>query len=136
MKCEMCGKSIDHLSIDCFTYEGSDRPVDYYINECENNAVYIDTTNNWVGYELSGEEQAETISCPHCGKFPFEGKKYRYMISCGSLCSGVIIHIPKSFFAENANTIRITTADTRTKTVNGTKTKHPTRMITVPAERG
>lgn len=75
MKCEMCGKSIDHLSIDCFTYEGSDRPVDYYINECENNAVYIDTTNNWVGYELSGEEQAETISCPHCGKFPFEEKE-------------------------------------------------------------
>lgn len=75
MKCEMCGKDIDHLSVDCFTYEGADRPVDYYINECENNAVYIDTTANWTGYELSDEERAETIECPHCGKFPFKEKE-------------------------------------------------------------
>lgn len=72
MKCEKCGHELGALSVDMFNYDGSDRFVDVVFREEEENAVVIDTTQNWTGYELSEEELSDTIHCPNCGRFPFE----------------------------------------------------------------
>lgn len=71
MKCEKCGKEIDKLLINRFNYDGSDSEYKYYITEYEENAVTVDVDQNWTGYELTEEEQKDTICCPYCKKFPF-----------------------------------------------------------------
>ena len=75
MKCEKCGKEIGHLLVDTFLYDGSDTDIEQSIIECEHNAAYIETTQNWTGYDLSEEEMLETITCPHCKQFPFKSKE-------------------------------------------------------------
>ena len=45
-----------------FNYDGSDRLVDVAFREEEENAVVIDTTQNWTGYELSEEEMSEFLA--------------------------------------------------------------------------
>lgn len=72
MKCEKCGKEIENLLVDTFLRDGSDTEIEQPIIECEHNAVYIETTKNWTGYDLSEEEMLETITCPHCKQFPFK----------------------------------------------------------------
>lgn len=72
MKCEKCGKTIDHVMVGLFDHNGSDSDVKHYIEETEEDAVVFETETNWTGYELSEEEMMDTISCPHCGKFPFK----------------------------------------------------------------
>lgn len=72
MKCEKCGKEIENLLVDTFLRYGSDTEIEQPIIECEHNAVYIETTKNWTGYDLSEEEMLETITCPHCKQFPFK----------------------------------------------------------------
>lgn len=72
MKCEKCGKDLSYLYLDKFNYDGSDNFVKHYLEECLINAVVIETDSNWTGYELSEEEQKETIVCPYCNKFPFK----------------------------------------------------------------
>lgn len=72
MKCEKCGKEIDSVMVGVFNYDGSDSDVKHYIEEVEEDAAVFETEQNWTGYELSEEEQRETISCPYCGEFPFE----------------------------------------------------------------
>ena len=49
MKCEKCGKEIGHLLVDTFLYDGSDTDIEQSIIECEHNAAYIETTQNWTG---------------------------------------------------------------------------------------
>ena len=53
MKCEKCGKEIGHLLVDTFLYDGSDTDIEQPVIECEKNAAYIETTQNWTGYDLS-----------------------------------------------------------------------------------
>lgn len=72
MKCEKCGKEIGHLLVDTFLRDGSDTDIGQPIVECEHNAAYIETTQNWTGYDLSEGEMLETITCPHCKQFPFK----------------------------------------------------------------
>lgn len=72
MKCEKCGKEIDHVIVDIFAYDGSDYYAQIPIFECDENAAYIDLDRSWTGYELTEEEQRETIECPHCKQFPFK----------------------------------------------------------------
>ena len=72
MKCEKCGHKLSALSVDMFNYDGSDRFVDSTFREEGESAVIVETTRNWVGYELLEPEMHETIRCPNCGKFPFE----------------------------------------------------------------
>lgn len=72
MKCEKCGKEIENLLVDTFLRDGSDTDIEQPIIECEHNAAYIETTQNWTGYDLSEEEMFETITCPHCKQFPFK----------------------------------------------------------------
>ncbi|MEE1255962.1 MAG: hypothetical protein UHN47_05565 [Lachnospiraceae bacterium] len=72
MKCEKCGKQIDEVKIDVFTREGKDILVLVPIIEYENGAVGIETDTNWCGYDLTQEEQADCITCPCCGLFPFK----------------------------------------------------------------
>lgn len=72
MKCEKCGNEIDSLLVDVFRYNGSDDFDKYPVCECEEDAVYIETTQNWTGYELTEEEMLDTIVCPHCNQFPFK----------------------------------------------------------------
>lgn len=66
MKCEKCGKEIKSLLVDTFLRDGSDVDIEQPITECEEDAAYIETTQNWTGYELSEEEMLDTITCPHC----------------------------------------------------------------------
>jgi hypothetical protein len=75
VKCEKCGKEIENLLVDTFLRDGSDADIEQPIIECEHNAVYIETTKNWTGYDLSEGEMLETITCPHCKQFPFKSKE-------------------------------------------------------------
>ena len=72
MKCEKCNKEIDYVMVDFFNYDGSDSDQEIPLQKCENNAVFVDLNCNWTGYELTEEEQRETICCPHCKQFPFK----------------------------------------------------------------
>lgn len=75
MKCEKCGKEIDHVKISMFERDGSD--IDMFIDVLEDDfgSVIIETNQNWCGYELTEEEQMEDIKCPHCNEFPFKQKE-------------------------------------------------------------
>ena len=82
MKCEKCGNEISRFMLNIFDRDGSDYDYPHSVEECKENAVVIETTPDWCGYELSEEEQMECISCPHCGKFPFkhkEGQVYTFV---------------------------------------------------------
>lgn len=72
IKCEKCGKEIDHVVVDFFDRYGSDDYEMIPIFECDTNAAYIDLDSSWTGYDLTEEEQRETIQCPHCKQFPFK----------------------------------------------------------------
>ena len=73
MKCEQCGAELKCLLVDEFDIEGADSFNEYWFNECDKNAVYIDTNANWAGYGLlSDEEMHDTITCPFCHKYPFK----------------------------------------------------------------
>lgn len=72
MKCEKCGKEIDYLDVNRFNHDGSDSNYKYPIIECSDNAAYVDIDTQWTGWELSEEEQMETLVCPECGEFPFK----------------------------------------------------------------
>ncbi len=72
MKCEQCGAELKCLLVDEFDREGADSFNEYWFNECDENAVYIDTNANWTGYGLSDEEMPDTITCPFCHKYPFK----------------------------------------------------------------
>lgn len=73
MRCAKCGKEIHEVLLNVFNFDGSDDFVEEDIGEIEYcDAVYISTYRSWKGYELSEEEQRETILCPHCEQFPFK----------------------------------------------------------------
>lgn len=72
MNCEKCGREIDAVLVATFNRDGSDCDILLPLVECEENAAYIDATQNWTGYELSDEEQMETVLCPRCKQFPFK----------------------------------------------------------------
>ena len=72
MKCEKCGQEISNLLVDVFRYDGSDTFDLHPLYECDENAAYIETTQNWTGYEVSEDEMRDTIVCPHCKRFPFK----------------------------------------------------------------
>lgn len=71
MQCEKCGKQITFLGVNSFNHDGSDGYWDLSLNECEENAAYVETDQNWTGYDLSEEERFDTIRCPYCKQFPF-----------------------------------------------------------------
>ena len=75
MICENCGKKIDSLRVNTFMYDGSDYWDEIMIEECEKDAVVIETTQNWTGYELSEEEMRDTITCPVCKEWPFRSQE-------------------------------------------------------------
>ncbi len=75
MKCEKCGKDINQVRINVFRYDGLDVDILENINECEEDAVVFETTQNWTGYELTEEEMIDGIRCPICGEFPFKHKE-------------------------------------------------------------
>lgn len=79
-KCEYCGNKLEYLKVNSFLYDGTD--IDTIANLMETNvdsddtvtAVYLDTTQNWTGYDLPNEERINTICCPYCMKYPFKDK--------------------------------------------------------------
>lgn len=78
MKCEKCGKELDSILINKFMRGGADTWLDYPFAEVPDNAVIIDADSNWTGYDLSEEEQLETIRCPHCKQFPFKREEVQH----------------------------------------------------------
>lgn len=74
VKCKCCGREINYVNVDLFDIQGSDSFERLPLYECDDNAVYIEPGQIWTGYELSEEEQIDTIECPYCNKFPFNEK--------------------------------------------------------------
>ena len=74
VKCKCCGREINYVDVDLFDIQGSDSFERLPLYECDDNAVYIEPGQIWTGYELSEEEQIDTIECPYCNKFPFNEK--------------------------------------------------------------
>lgn len=74
MKCEKCGANTDSLEFNVFDCYGSDYWMAIPITESHDAAI-VQLGKNWTGYELDESEKADTIRCPHCGKFPFRNKE-------------------------------------------------------------
>ena len=74
IKCKCCGRELNYVNVDLFDIQGSDSFERLPLYECDDNAVYIEPGQIWTGYELSEEEQINTIECPYCNKFPFNEK--------------------------------------------------------------
>lgn len=74
IKCKCCGRELNYVDVDLFDIQGSDSFERLPLYECDDNAVYIEPGQIWTGYELSEEEQIDTIECPYCNKFPFNEK--------------------------------------------------------------
>ena len=74
VKCKCCGRELNYVNVDLFDIQGSDSFKRLPLYECDDNAVYIEPGQIWTGYELSEEEQIDTIECPYCNKFPFNEK--------------------------------------------------------------
>ena len=78
--CSECGNKLEKVKLHMFGFNGSeyeyDAPVDFTSTLMEDGTlgICICTDTSWCGYPLSEEEQAEVISCPHCGKYPFASK--------------------------------------------------------------
>ena len=72
IKCEKCGHELEKLNVLTFARDGSDYEDKCEAGVCGDEAVVVETSRNWCGYELTEEEMLDTITCPHCGKFPFE----------------------------------------------------------------
>lgn len=82
MKCENCGKEIDHIITSFFDVSGDDHEEKIYFDECDDDAVYFDVDYSWCYDDLSEEEQHEGILCPFCKKPPFKKQEtqiYRYI---------------------------------------------------------
>ena len=77
IKCEKCGKPIHEVDVLIFTREGSDVWATERLEECENEAVYIDTSMNWTAFDEDddSEEKKESIRCPLCHEYPFKSKE-------------------------------------------------------------
>lgn len=75
IRCENCGETLNALAVDVFYHDGSDSWHLLPFNEYEHNAVELELTPAWTGYELDEEEQMETICCPLCRKFPFKQRE-------------------------------------------------------------
>lgn len=74
MRCEKCGKRMDEILVRHFDRDGSDFLREELFTEREN-CIEIEVPHSWTGYDLTEEEQSETIECPFCGKFPFKSKE-------------------------------------------------------------
>lgn len=74
MRCEKCGRKINSLLVDFFNYDGSDSDYEISLNE-RGRAAFVDVNKNWTGYELSKNEQKNTICCPYCKQFPFKSNE-------------------------------------------------------------
>ena len=72
IKCEKCGPELEKLNVLTFARDGSDYEDKCEAGVCGDEAVVVETSQDWCGYELTEEEMLDTITCPHCGKFPFE----------------------------------------------------------------
>lgn len=75
IRCENCGETINALAVDVFNHDGSDSWILVPFREYDENAVELELTPAWTGYELDEEEQMDTICCPLCRKFPFKQKE-------------------------------------------------------------
>lgn len=74
IKCEKCGRGMPYININEFLKDDSDADIERPYAKCAANAIVIETDHAWTGYDLSEEEQIETIKCPFCHKFPFEAE--------------------------------------------------------------
>lgn len=75
MKCEKCGQEITSIEVNSFDFNSSDSFEKVLFKEEEVDAVVLELSKNWVGYELDEEEMTSTIRCPHCNQFPFQHKE-------------------------------------------------------------
>lgn len=72
MRCEKCGAFLNGLELNMFERNGSDNWYNVPDEMADEEAVVVDTEQNWTGYELTEEEMPDCIRCPKCKKYPFE----------------------------------------------------------------
>lgn len=72
VRCEKCGRIIAVINLRMFDNGGSDTLHAVPVHEMPDNAVIVDTTENWCGYGLDIEDQMSDIECPFCREFPFK----------------------------------------------------------------
>lgn len=77
MHCQICGKEFNHLEINNFRWDGTDGWDRYYLDRDydDDEIVELELSRLWTGYELSEEEQFESIKCPYCFEYPFKYKE-------------------------------------------------------------
>lgn len=75
MYCDKCCRELKSILIDEFQMDGSDGFVIHAVVAQPCDAAAVETDQNWTGYDLSEEERLDTISCPYCGKFPFNNEE-------------------------------------------------------------
>lgn len=74
--CKHCGFPVNEVLCSCFTHEGADSEASFPVEEPAQHPGVAEffVPTSWTGYDLTTEEQAECILCPHCRKFPFDEK--------------------------------------------------------------
>lgn len=77
MICSSCGAEIEHVLIDKFQWDGTDRDELTVLEDLDDNCYGIATDHNWTGDELDEDDTDiyDTIVCPKCRKFPFKSKE-------------------------------------------------------------
>ena len=58
MKCEKCGHEFEKLNVLTFARDGSDYEDKCEAEVCDDEAVVVETSKNWCGYELTEEDSA------------------------------------------------------------------------------
>ena len=76
VRCHHCHKKLENVNLNCFRWDGSDGEYQHGISWCGLNDegqpfVEVRTSMPWTGDDLTDEERLETVTCPHCGKYPF-----------------------------------------------------------------
>ena len=74
MKCCECGKEIDHVLVNEFQRDGTDRYALRPLEDLGDDCYSVFTDSNWTGYGQETEDQLVGVCCPECEKFPFKTK--------------------------------------------------------------
>lgn len=75
MRCNNCGVEIDHVLVNTFQWDGTDREESATLEDYDGEVYGIMVDHNWTGDGLDDEDAYHTILCPNCRKFPFKSKE-------------------------------------------------------------
>ena len=74
MKCCECGAEINHVLVNHFEHDGTDRLHKMDLEDLGDGCYSVLTDTSWTGYGLETEDCLADVYCPKCKKFPFKTK--------------------------------------------------------------